>query len=182
MQKKARLGQKWLKYKARPSARSRCTNPFCLLTWLGKCQFDLLGSKASSPNFFRDAGNVGPSVGRALDNFDGGRCLKKSCIRRLEIRRQVRSGPICCRHAPPTLQQVHVMDMLTEFCMTPSPPIAPDSLFGKTLVRAVISSATEQSKEGENAECPPEHIDYIKANDMVIGSLEQLSNTRNLPR
>ena len=74
------------------------------------------------------------------------------------------------------------MDMLTEFCMTPSPPIAPDSLFGKTLVRAVISSATEQSKEGEIAECPPEHIDYIKANDMVIGSLEQLSNTRNLPR
>ena len=74
------LGQKWLKFKARPSARSRCTNPFCLLTWLGKCQFDLLGSKASSPNFFRDAGNVGPSVGRALGNFDGGRCLKKSCI------------------------------------------------------------------------------------------------------
>ena len=66
--------------------------------------------------------------------------------------------------------------------MTPSPPIAPDSLFGKTLVRAVISSATEQSKEGEIAECPPEHIDYIKANDMVIGSLEQLSNTRNLRR
>ena len=50
--------------------------------------------------------------------------------------------------------------------MTPSPPIAPDSLFGKTSVRAVISSATEQSKEGEIAECPPEHIDYIKANDM----------------
>ena len=61
--------------------------------------------------------------------------------------------------------------------MVLNPDEALPALAGKTSVRAVISSATEQSKESEIAECPPEHIDYSKANDLVIGSPEQPSNT-----